>query len=142
MKSGRLVVIVALLLMLPWSAYPRDDGGPKYVAPPEIIAGLPRICWWLYMDNVPNTPEFNPQLEDCGGFTNHFCPGLVKMKQAETEKNLSWALALLRMAKEDMEYTINNTNDFPQCPVRTPARQSLQKISFQMDMIQWKARKR
>jgi hypothetical protein len=94
------------------------------------------------MDNVPNTPEFNPQGEDCGAYTNHYCPALVKIKQAEREKYVPVALTLLSQAKEDLEYTLYWTENLPQCPLRLPAQMNLQRVKFQIDMLKLKAQKR
>ena len=139
MKPWRLTIIA---ISLAWATYlyARDDGGPQYKAPPEIVATLPKFCWWLYMDNVPNTNEFN--ILDCGTNSNHYCPGLVHLKQAELEKTTNGRLGRLRRAKEDMEYTLRGTESFPQCSVRQQAKMNLERIKFQMDTLKWNAKKR
>jgi hypothetical protein len=140
MANVRLVIFVVLLLLRSVTVFARDDGGEKYKAPPEIIATLPKICWWRYMDNVPNTPEFN--ILDCGAYSNHYCPALVGMKKAETEKNLGRRMDLLKQAKWDFEYTLKWTNDIPECSVRTSSMVNIQKINFEMDMIKNKLQQR
>ena len=140
MANVRLVIFVVLSLLRSVTVFARDDGGEKYKAPPEIIATLPKICWWRYMDNVPNTPEFN--ILDCGAFSNHYCPGLVNMKQAEKEKVTWRILEQLNQAKANMEYTLHWTKDYPECSVRTPAAMNLQRINFQIDMLKLKAQRR
>jgi len=140
MKSRCLALVVAVSCVWPWAVFARDDGGPQYKAPPEIVAALPKICWWLYMDNVPNTSEFN--ILDCGANSNHYCPGLVHMKLAEREKTPGAQLGRLRHAKQDMEYTLNGTEKYPECSVRLPAKMNLERIKFQMDMLKWNTKKR
>jgi len=140
MKKRSVAVILAVSWLWPWVAYGRDDGGPQYKAPPEIVAALPKICWWLYMDKVPNTPEYN--IKDCGAYSNHYCPGIVHMKHAEREKTTGARLERLRRAKEDMEYTLHFTENIPECSVRLPAKANLERIKFQMDTLKWSAQKR
>ena len=140
MRTRRVAVILAVSWLWPWLADGRDDGGPQYKAPPEIVAALPKICWWLYMDNVPNTPEYN--IKDCGAYSNHYCPGIVHMKQAELEKTTEARMERLRRAKEDMEYTLHFTENIPECSVRLPAKVNLERIKFQMDTLKWSVRKR
>lgn len=140
MKMLGSLFIVAALLLSPGISISRDDGGPKYNAPPEIVAALPKICWWLYMDNVPNTPEFN--ILDCGAYSNHYCPGLVHMKLAAKEKTSGMRLERLRRAKQDMEYTLNFTEKIPECSVRQSARMNIERIKFEMEMIKLNVRKR
>ena len=140
MKSRRLALIMVVSWLWPWAVFGRDDGGPRYEAPPEIVATLPKICWWLYMDNVPNTPEFN--ILDCGAYSNHYCPGLVDMKRAEAEKATTVKLERLRHAKQGMEYTLHFTENIPECSVRLQAKMNLERIKFQMDMLKLNVRKR
>jgi hypothetical protein len=140
MNHRKLSLALAALLLWTVSVSARDDGGQKYSAPPDILPTLPKICWWLYMDNVPNTPEFN--ILDCGAYSNHYCPGLVNMKRAEQEK-IPWRiLEQLNEAKANMEYTLHWTKDIPGCSVRLPAQMNLQRINFQIDMLKLKAQKR
>ena len=140
MNSLRLGVAFVVTLLWAVSLSARDDGGPKYKAPPEIVATLPKICWWLYMDNVPNTPEYNTL--DCGVNYNHYCPGLVELKQAERERTTEARLGRLRHAKDSMEYTLRNTEAFPECSLRQPAKMNLERVKFQIDMLKLKAPKR
>src|SRR5262245_50972635 len=126
MKYCRWIVVVGLALLWSWAALARDDGGPKYNAPPDIVAVLPKICWWLYMDNVPNTSEFN--VLDCGAYSNHYCPGLVNMKLADREKAAAAKLAQLASAKQSMEYTLHFTENYPECSIRLPAKMNLERI--------------
>jgi len=140
MKNCRLLLALAAIMVWTASVSARDDGGPKYKAPPEIVPTLPKICWWLYMDNVPNTSEFN--IKDCGNFYNHYCPGLVRMKLAEREKTIAARMQHLTQAKREFEYTLHFTEQFPECSVRTPAKMNLERIKFQMDMVKWNVRKR
>jgi hypothetical protein len=140
MKSHCLAVVIAGLLAWTAPVYARDDGGQKYSAPPDIVAGLPRICWYLYMDNVPNTPEFS--ILDCGAFSNHYCPGLVAMAQADRARDNNKRLELLRLAKSEMEYTLHWTENIPECSVRLRAQMNLKRIEFQIDMLKFKVQKR
>ena len=140
MKRNRLAIVLAVVLLSTAPVCARDDGGQKYIAPPEIVATLPKICWWLYMDNIPNTSEYN--ILDCGAFSNHYCPAIVGMKKAETEKHLGKRLDLLKQAKWDFEYTLSWTKDIPECSVRTSAMVNIQKINFELDMIKIKLQHR
>lgn len=140
MKKNSVAVILAVSWLWPWAAYGRDDGGPQYKAPPEIVATLPKICWWFYMDNVPNTPEYN--IKDCGAYSNHYCPGIVNMKQAEREKTTAAKWAQFQAAKDHMEYTLKFTEQFPECSVRMQAKMNLERIKFQMDMLKSSVRNR
>jgi hypothetical protein len=135
MKHYRLVMIFALLLVCNAPVY-----GQKYKAPPEIIATLPKFCWAQYLENVPDEPEFH--IQGCGAYANHFCPGLVQMAQAERETHPSILRQLLSEAKGNMEYTLNNTIDIPDCFLRPRAQINLQRIKFQIEMLKFKARGR
>ena len=141
MISMRLTIMLVVALIWVGPVWGRDDGGPKYEAPPEIVATLPKICWWFYMDNIPNTPEYNIRLT-CGISSNHYCPGLVHMKRVEQEKTTDARLYRLRRAKEDMEYTLRYTEKIPECSVRQSAKMTLERIKFQMDMLKWNVRTR
>jgi hypothetical protein len=140
MKNHCLTLLIAGLLAWTAPVHARDDGGQKYSAPPDIIATLPKICWWLYMDNVPNTPEFN--ILDCGAFSNHYCPGLVNMKEAEKAKDINRAWDKLSEAKSNMQYTLEFTQNIPECSVRLSAQMNLKRIEFQIDMLKFKVQKR
>lgn len=139
----RLGLTITLVVGFIWvgSGWGRDDGGPKYETSPEILATLPRICWWFYMDNIPNTPEYNIRLT-CGISSNHYCPGLIHMKKVEQEKTIGARLDRLRRAKEDMEYTLHFTERYPECPVRQPAKMHLERIKLQMDVLKLNVKKR
>jgi hypothetical protein len=140
MNSRRFALILAVFLLWPWSIYGRDDGGPQYKAPPEIVAALPKFCWWFYLDKVPNTPEYN--IKDCGANSNHYCPGLVAMAQAERQTDRKLRLERLKRAKSEMEYTLRGTIDHPECSVRPPAKMHLERLKFQIEMLQLQMRKR
>ncbi len=134
MKSRRLAVALAVTILWTGSVSARDDGGEKYQAPPEIVATLPQFCWWWYLDNVP----LDPQFEACNGYYNHYCPGLVLMKKAETEKNPSSAYYLLKEAADNMAYTLKWTA--PECFLRPRAQINIERIKFQMEMLKYKKR--
>ncbi len=140
MKNVQLTMILVLVLLRPALTNARDDGGPQYKAPPEIVVALPKICWWFYMDNVPNTPEYN--IKDCGAHSNHYCPGLVAMAQAERQTDRKLRLERLTRAKSEMEYTLRGTIDHPECSVRPPAKMHLERLKFQIEMLQFQMRKR
>jgi hypothetical protein len=136
MKRKRF--IVALLWTL-WCGPLYAGGG--YQAPPDIKAALPKFCWVQYFDNIsPDDPEYS--IQGCGAGVNHYCPGLVKMAQAEREKNNSEKLGYLRMAKADMQYTLTNTADFPECFLRPRAQAAIMRIDFQVDMMKYNFRRR
>jgi hypothetical protein len=136
MKTGASILLLAAVFLSSRLVYARDDGGEKYKAPPEIIATLPKICWWRYMDNIPNTAEYN--IHDCGGYTNHYCPGLVNMKLAEREHNVNRAMIQWRSAKGNMEYTLHWTKEYPECSIRQSAKSNLQRINLEIEMLKYK----
>jgi hypothetical protein len=137
MKNQRLVL--ALLFAFFWSG-PLYGGG-NYDAPADIKARLPKFCWFQYYDNIaPDDPEYS--IQGCGAGVNHYCPGLVKMAQAEREKTNSERVGYLAMAKADMKYTLNNTEDFPDCFLRRLAQANITRIDFQVDMLKYKFRRR
>jgi hypothetical protein len=135
MISRRLAAALAMTLMWAVSVSARDDGGEKYKAPAEIVATLPQFCWWWYLDNVPLDPRFSA----CGDYYNHFCPGLVLMKQAEKEKNPQSAYWLLKEAADNMQYTLKPWTP-AECFLRPIAEMNLSRINFQIDMLKYKKR--
>ena len=142
MKKLRPTMIFAVALIWIGSAWGRDDGGKKYIAPPEIVATLPKMCWWFYMDNVPDTPEYNIRT-NCGVYSNHYCPGVVAMKLAEKAKTKQKRSEALMSAKNEMEYTIrflaNHPN--PECTVVPIAKMHLDNIIMQLQLLKgttWK----
>ncbi len=135
MKCRRLAAALAVTLLWTGSVSARDDGGEKYKAPPEIIATLPQFCWWYYLDNVPLDPRF----EACGSYSNHYCPGLVLMQQADKEKNPRSAYYLLKEAADAMVYTLKPWTP-PECFLRPLAQINLSRIQFQIDMLKYKKR--
>ncbi len=132
MNSRRLAAALAVTLLSTVLVLARDNAWGKYEAPPDIVATLPQFCWGQYLDNVPLDPRF----ETCGGFTNHFCPGLVLMKKAEKEKTPMSAYWLLKEAEGSMRYTLQYTA--PECFLRPRALINIQRIKFQMDMLKYK----
>lgn len=97
----RLTVILVVALVWIGPVWGRDDGGPKYNAPAEIVATLPKICWWFYVDNIPSTAEYNIRVT-CGTYSNHYCPGLVAIKLAEKAKTKQQRSEALITAKNEM----------------------------------------
>ena len=134
MNSRKLSLTLAAILLWTVSVSARDDGGPKYKASPDIVATLPQFCWWWYVDNTPLDPRF----QSCGGFYNHYCPGLVLMKEAEKEKHPGAAYNILKQAVDNMNYTLKWTA--PECFLRSRAPMDIERIKFQMDLLKWKAR--
>jgi hypothetical protein len=131
--------IVALLWAFFWTGPLYGSG--NYDAPPDIKASLPKFCWVQYFPNIPDDdPDYS--IQGCGAGVNHYCPGLVKMAQAEREKVKSERVGYLSMAKADMQYTLNNTVDFPDCFLRTRAQANIMRINFQLDMLKYNVRQR
>src|SRR6266850_2544509 len=125
MKDYRVLVILILTFL--WSGL---VSGAGYDAPNEIKATLPKFCWAQYFDNVPtDDPDYS--ISGCGSMGNHYCPGLVKMAQAGKTKSNGERLGLLSMAKADMQYTINNTAEVPDCFLRPLAQANVARIDFQ-----------
>ena len=143
MIKMRLTIMLVVVLIWVGPVWGRDDGGKKYNAPADIVVTLPKICWWFYMDNVPNTPEYNIRVT-CGINSNHYCPGLVHMKQAEREKTTGARLERLRRAKEDMEYTLRlvRSNANPECTVLPTAKMNLDFINLRLELLNEKTQKR
>lgn len=138
MKNRRLTLALAAILLWTASGFARDDGGKKYSGPPDIVQALPKYCWWLYMDNIPNTDEYN--IFYCGASTNHYCPGLVKMKEAERETNLAKRFRLWEIAQSEMQYTISHTAQ--DCWLQPRAKLNLARIQMEMDTLKIQLRRR
>jgi hypothetical protein len=141
--SGISMTCVVATLVLMGSVWGRDDGGQKYHAPPDIVMTLPKFCWWFYMDNVPNTQEYNIRLT-CGTYSNHYCPGLVAMKQSEKAKTTQQRSQALITAKNEMEYTIRlvKNDAYPDCTVVPTAKHNLELINFQLELLKMQRRLR
>ena len=124
-------------LMLLFSAYIFCLSGYvlAYEAPPDIVASLPRMCWWQYVPSAKDNPEFNFPGPDCGAYSNHFCPGLVHMLQAERAKDLIKKQVEYNMAKADMQYTIHFTEEYPDCVLRPIAQKNLARINSELELI-------
>jgi hypothetical protein len=142
--ANRHSICVSILFMcLLWAAWvygqARGDSKPKLR--PEVLAALPKLCWGQYLDNVPNTAEYHIRLT-CGVYSNHYCPGLVHMIDAQEERKTRQRFEHLRSAKMDMEYTLQGTENIPECSIRTPARMNLERIKLEMETIRLSMPKR
>ena len=135
----RVVSIIIMLTVL-WVdfVYARDDGGKKYEGPPEIVQSLPKYCWWWYMDNIPSTEEY--KISNCGSHVNHYCPGLVKIKEAERETNLNKRFRFWEIAKSEMQYTISHTPQ--ECWLQPRAKLNLTRIQMELDTLKIQLRRR
>lgn len=105
----------------------------KYQAPPSIIPTLPKYCWAQYVDGLENNPAY--QINGCGAYSNHFCPGLVQIAQARTARERWKRKELLEQAKINMEYTLNWTNDIPTCFLRPQAQGQLRIIDLKLRLL-------
>ena len=135
MKFNWLAMIFTLSMLVTGPLF-----AAKYKAPPDIIPTLPKFCWAQYMDNLPDDPEYS--ITGCGASANHYCPGLVQLKQVEKELNSSRRLGLLSGAKGNMEYTLQHTTNYPDCVLRPQAQLNLERIKFQIELLRWKIPKR
>lgn len=129
---------ISLVLILLWTG---SVSGALYDAPPDIKATLPKFCWGQYVADIDReNPEYT--IQGCGHGWNHYCPGLVKMKQVDKAKTNGERLGLLAMARTDMIYTQNHIAEYPDCFLHPHVKAQLQRINFQVDMIKLTARKR
>lgn len=143
MIKTRLTIMLLVGLIWVGLVWGRDDGGQTYKAPADIVATLPKICWWFYMDNVPNTPEYNIKIT-CGVYSNHYCPGLVAMKVADKAKTKQQRVGALMSAKNEMEYTLGHVsnNIHPDCTVLPSARMNLDFVILQLELLKGKPQNR
>lgn len=136
MKNFRLALYFVVFM-----SFAVTSSAALYEAPPEIIPTLPKYCWGQYIADIPHDdPQF--YISGCGEYANHYCPGLVNMKEADKENNLGRKMFLLSQAQGNMEYTLNNTKDIPECFLRPNAQAYLQRIKFQIDMLKLQMRTR
>jgi hypothetical protein len=105
----------------------------SYDAPPEIVSTLPRFCWGQYIPSAKDNPDF--ALPDCGAYVNHFCPGLVHMGLAQRAKEPRKKEVEYNMAKADMEYTLNFTQEYPECVLRPMAQRNLIRINSELELM-------
>ncbi len=131
--NRRCVMIFLILLMIAAPAF-----GAKYKAPPDIVATLPQFCWAQYLDGAEDNPDF--QIRGCGAHGNHYCPGLVRMTMAINEKTPGKRLEHLRRAKQEMEYTLRNTTNHPDCALRAPAQLYLERINLELEILKIRLR--
>ena len=90
------------------------------------------------MDNVPYNEEYS--IQHCEGGTNHFCPGLVEMKQAESEKDLPRRIRAWEIARGEMDYTINHTD--AECWLQPRAKLNITRINMELDTLKLQLRMR
>lgn len=105
----------------------------KYKAPAAIIASLPQYCWSQYVDGLEKNPAY--QIQGCGVYTNHFCPGLVEIAQARTAREPARKKELLQSAKKNMEYTLHFTEQIPSCMLRPEAQAHLNTINMKLQLM-------
>ncbi len=115
------VFVLALSLMPPFA------DAAKYKAPAAIIATLPPFCGAQYIDGLEDDPRY--QIQGCGVYANHYCPALVLMAKVRTEKTKGGKLELLRIAEQEMHYTLRHTIEYPDCMLRPLAEQRLRDIA-------------
>jgi hypothetical protein len=130
MHRYRLFVLL-LICLLDFSS--KDAATSQ--APPEIVATLPRFCWAQYIPTAKDNPEYMIPDSECGAFSNHFCPGLVHMAFAEKAKELRKKEVEFNMARADMEYTLNFSEEFPECRLRPIAQRNLIRIRSELELI-------
>lgn len=106
-------------------------------APPEIVAGLPKYCWSQYLDTVPQDDD-EYRITGCGGYANHYCPGLVAMASARKTSNLRERNGHLQRAKSEMEYTIRNTSE--DCWLQSRAKLYLQSVNMELETLKLQMR--
>lgn len=80
------------------------------------IVQLPQFCWAQM--GVPNTngPAFKPQ--ECGPWTNHYCPGLVALIRAKRLGEPGKAYRMLDTVDTAIQYTESHTKEYPNCSIR------------------------
>lgn len=126
----RLQLLVGLLVVAGYAAAVVADEA-KYKAASTIVALLPTFCMHQYVDDVDG-PEYSFPPE-CGPGMNHYCPGLVKLHQANrTVGNKRERIGLLERAREDTKYTLKAMENFPTCPARKEVEATLVEINGQL----------
>ena len=121
MAALRLFFIALAILLLP-----SLEASAQKNVPATIIATLPPYCKYKYIDGLKDDPQYS--IKGCGVYINHFCGGLVKIAQARVAKSKSERSELLRMASDDMNYTLHWTADYPDCMARPIAEAKLKEI--------------
>ena len=77
---------------------------------PQFVARLPKYCYAQYYDTRQwNNPEYSIAAA-CGGWSNHFCPGLLNIMRAEyrIQPKRFDRREELRHAKENVAYTLEH----------------------------------
>ncbi len=141
-KFRPAIIFFAAVVICGETTWGQDEREPKYRAPVDILVTLPKICWWFYMDNIPNTAEYNIRIT-CGINSNHYCPGLVKMKLAENAKTKQDRSEALIQARNEMEYTLRmvKADANPECAILPLAKSNLDYINIRLQLIKettWK----
>ena len=108
-----LVSLVALLTLTTAGPLQAQElyKGPKDL--PQYVLRLPKYCYAQYFDiSLWNDPEFSI-VAACGGWMNHFCPGLLNLMRAERPKPAGWPKnqtfdrkSELRWGRENVQYTL------------------------------------
>jgi len=120
LTSGMLrhAISAALLVAIGASAVAQPKIAPKYKASAIEVAQLPKYCWAQYVDQAyAGHPQFSiPNV--CGPYVNHFCPGLVGLMQASSATHsMSGRREILRIAAENIQYTLRYKGIQPPCPI-------------------------
>ena len=128
----RYLTLAFLLTSLLWSS---PTHAVRSDVPRDLVMSLPKMCWSEYIESVANNPDYMLQSPPCGVYTNHFCPGLLKIVKAERLEDLNQKLVQLRMAKDDMNYTLHFTEAYPECTLRPLAQRNLIRIENEIELI-------
>ena len=129
----RIIVATLLLAISPYStAQPKIP--PKYTATGIEIGQLPKYCAAQYIDGAYFGHPIYSIPEACGTYTNHFCPGLVKyMQGTEFSKPKAQRRELLRMAADDMQYTLSHIT--PSCPIYADTQNAARRVEMMRNML-------
>jgi len=97
---------------------------------PQFVARLPKYCYAQYVDTRQwNNPQYSI-VSACGGWSNHFCPGLLNIMRAEyrIDPKRFNRREEVRWAKENIDYTLAHlkTESCPYTPDIMAAKQKVQ----------------
>jgi len=132
LQRALLLVLIVICFGPVWGG---EDDVDRWNPPMDLVATLPKMCWGFFkMANVPDTPEYNVLLS-CGVWSNHYCPGLVRLKAAAKAKTKQKREEYLVSAKKEMEYTLRNVKEVPECSVLPIAKSNLDFINLELQVL-------
>jgi hypothetical protein len=121
----RVLACFAVLAAAAMSAYGKAVKDVKAVE----IARLPTFCWEGYVEGASG-PQYRIDRQTCGPATNHYCPGLIELMRAKASIGDARKRSYyLDRAKGQTLYTLRGIEQYPSCPIRGHAQDTLKEIN-------------